>query len=355
MKLKIVVILLYVAFLSACKEGPNDKSLLPGTGKAGEVLLVIDSSKWNGAIGHEFRILFNSPVPDLPRDQSMFDLGHVSPLDFKSLLKQAKNLVLLVPLYERNSQSLRMQAFFDKGSIDSLKANPDLFLVNKKNLYASNQEVMFIIGHSEEELLANLEKYRDGIRKFFNDAEDKRTAAMLYGVAEEKVIGNRLEKEHNFNLKIPYQYKIVYDKESFVWLRLPGQQIDKNILIAFKDYKDTSDFNHDKLVEWRNEICKKNVFGDPANPDSYVVTESLIDPLFRQVSFNGKYAVKINGLWKTHDVTMGGPFVAYSMVDEKLNRMYYIEGFIYSPGVDQREIMREMDVVLKSFRTSDMN
>ena len=136
---------------------------------------------------------------------------------------------------------------------------------------------------------------------------------------------------------------------------MPGQQIDKNILIAFKAYSDTSDFNPDKILAWRNEICKKNVFGDPSNQDSYVITETQIEPEIRHVSFNGKYAIKINGLWKTHDITMGGPFVGYSLVDEKLNRIYYIEGFIYSPGLDQRELMREMDVVLQTFRTSDMN
>ena len=354
MKLKTISFLLLVALMSACKEGAGDKILPPGNGKIGEVLLVIDSAKWNGPVGHEFRVIFNTPVPELPRDQSMFDLAHVGPLDFKSLLKQAKNLVLLIPLYENTSESLRMQSFFDKKSIDSLKANPDLFLINRKNLFASNQEVLFIIGHSQEELLNDLEHYKEGIRNFFNNAEEKRTAVKLYGVAEEKVISNRLNKEHDFSLRVPYQYKIVYDKSNFIWLRLPGQQIDKNILIAFKNYQDTTDFNNEKILAWRNEICKKNVFGDPANPDSYVITETKIPPEFHQASFNGKYAIRINGLWKTHDVTMGGPFVGYSLVDEKLNRMYYIEGFIYSPGVDQRELMREMDVVLKTFRTSDM-
>ena len=85
MKLKIGLFLFLVAIISACKEGSNDKSLPPGTGKPGEVLLVIDSSKWNGPIGHEFRVIFNSPVPELPREQSMFNLAHVGPLDFKSV------------------------------------------------------------------------------------------------------------------------------------------------------------------------------------------------------------------------------------------------------------------------------
>jgi hypothetical protein len=32
--------------------------------------------------------------------------------------------------------------------------------------------------------------------------------------------------------------------------------------------------------------------------------------------------------------------------------LYYLEGFVYSPGVDQRELMREMNVILKTFRSN---
>ncbi len=355
MNLKSSVYLFLTVLLFACKGGSTDeRTLPPGTGKAGEILLVIDSAKWNGPIGHELRVTFNSPVEDLPHSQSMFELRHVGPLAFKSILKEAKNLILLIPLYENDSQSKRMRSLFDQKSIDSLRASPNLFLVEKKNLYASNQEVLFIIGHSENDLVENLVKYRDGMRRFFNLAEDKRALKNVYSVKEEAMITNRLSKEHNFHLRVPYQYRLVTDNDGFIWLRLPGQEIDRNIIVAYKTYKDTSDFNAQNLVDWRNKIMKENVFGDPQNPDSYVITEPSIPPTVKQVSFQGKYAKKITGLWKTHDITMGGPFVAYSFVDQKLNRIYYVEGFLYSPGVEQRELMRELDMVLQTFRTSDM-
>ncbi len=357
MNFKSWVYLSLASLLFSCNGGSStdEGTLPPGTGKAGEILLVIDSAKWNGPIGHELRVTFSSPIDELPHTQSMFDLRHVGPLDFKSILKEAKDLVLLVPLYENDSQSKRMQALFDQKSIDSLKANPNLFIVEKKNVFATNQEVLFIIGHSENDLLQNLVKYRDGMRRFFNEAEDQRALKSLYSVKEESMISNRLKNEHNFTLHIPFQYRLVTDKAGFVWLRLPGQQIDRNIIIAYKQYKDTSDFNVQKLIDWRNEIMKNNVFGDPQNKDSYVITEPTVPPTFHKVSFHGKFAVKLNGLWKTHDITMGGPFVSYSFVDQNINRMYYIEAFLYSPGVEQRELMRELDVVLLTFRTSDMN
>ncbi len=70
-----------------------------------------------------------------------------------------------------------------------------------------------------------------------------------------------------------------------------------------------------------------------------------------ETTLEGKYARKIKGLWKTNNLAMGGPFVGLSFVDESLNRIYYIEGFLYSPGKRQRELIRELETILKTFRT----
>jgi hypothetical protein len=58
----------------------------------------------------------------------------------------------------------------------------------------------------------------------------------------------------------------------------------------------------------------------------------------------------MKGLWKTNINTMGGPFMGFAFVDEARGLFYYIEGFTYSPSKDQREIMRELECILYSFK-----
>ena len=48
---------------------------------------------------------------------------------------------------------------------------------------------------------------------------------------------------------------------------------------------------------------------------------------------------------------MGGPFISYVLVDEELDRVYYLDGFVYSPSKDQREFIRELETILRTFRT----
>ena len=77
-----------------------------------------------------------------------------------------------------------------------------------------------------------------------------------------------------------------------------------------------------------------------------MVVETLIPPVINQINFNNKYAIEAKGLWKTNNLSMGGPFISYVFVDEELNRVYYIDGFVYSPGKSQREFIRELETIL---------
>jgi len=62
--------------------------------------------------------------------------------------------------------------------------------------------------------------------------------------------------------------------------------------------------------------------------------------------------VETRGLWKTSDSTNGGPFLSYTFVDKDLNRLYYIEGYVYAPSKDKRDLMLEMQVILRTFESS---
>ena len=244
-----------------------------------------------------------------------------------------------------------MKNLFTQRSLDSLQESQDIFLINRKNLFATGQQVLFLILHNDQSFKEKIIREKEQIRYFFNAIEERRAFERMYKIREEKTISSTINTDFGFNLRIPYGFRIAESSEDFVWLRQAGQKIDKSIFIAFKDYSDTKSFEDDKIVEWRNEICYKHIYGNPENPESYVLTEPLALPTISEVNFNGKYGKKLVGRWKTKNISMGGPFISYTFVDEETNRMYYIEGFLYSPGVGQRELMRDMNVILKTFRS----
>ena len=69
------------------------------------------------------------------------------------------------------------------------------------------------------------------------------------------------------------------------------------------------------------------------------------------ITFGKGYSKKAQGWWMTNTVTMGGPFVSYVTLDQETNRLYYIEGFVYSPGQNKREMLLELEVIMHTFKS----
>ncbi len=344
-----------ISFLSNCTDGDKgNRGILPkGRGEPGEIILLMDSVRWDSEIGDEVRITFKEDVPGLPRPQPMFDLRYIRPFDFKSILRNAKNIVVVISLDDKSREGKRLQNYFTKESLDSLRSNPEIKLINRKDLFATDQEVLFIIGKDDMILKENIINKRSVIRNHFNKTEENRLARAIYKAKDEKMISNTLANKYQFGLRIPYGYRIAESKEDFVWLRLMGQNIDRNIFVTFKEYTSEDTFHDDEIIKWRDEICKKHIFGDPEKPDTYLTTELRDPPIIKEINFDGQYSKKTRGRWRTNSIFMGGPFLSYVLVDQNLNRIYYIEGFVFSPGKEQRELMREMNVIIKTFKMSE--
>ncbi|MEQ9007480.1 MAG: DUF4837 family protein, partial [Ekhidna sp.] len=66
---------------------------------------------------------------------------------------------------------------------------------------------------------------------------------------------------------------------------------------------------------------------------------------------NGHFAVEARGLWKISDNSRGGPFVSYSIVDEEEGLIYYVEGYVDSPGTRKKNLVRELEAILSTFKT----
>jgi hypothetical protein len=63
-------------------------------------------------------------------------------------------------------------------------------------------------------------------------------------------------------------------------------------------------------------------------PDVQVIT--------RTFTWNGNYVREMRGLWEVKVDFMGGPFISWTMVDEKRNRIVTAFGFVYAPKIGKR-------------------
>ncbi|MDX1628716.1 MAG: DUF4837 family protein [Fulvivirga sp.] len=343
---------------NGCGDGSSEKrstGLLPkASGSAGEMLVVMDSTQWKGALGDQIRNIFMEEVEGLPREEYMFSLNRVDPKRFNSVLNTVKNLLFVMTLDSKTADSKVVRNYFTKSSIQRIKDNAELFVYTDSDVYARGQEVMYLFGQDDTTLIKNLRANKDRLQNYFNQAENERLKYGLYKAKEVKGISKMLVNEHDCYMRIPFGYKLVVEEPGFIWVRQINDESDKNVFIAYTNYRTESVFKKENLIRLRDSIAHKQLFEDPADPATFLVTETevpYIPVTIRQIDFNGNYAVEMQGLWRTNVHSMGGPFISYALVDEELGRLYYIEGFLYSPGKRQREFMRELEVILSTFRT----
>ena len=50
---------------------------------------------------------------------------------------------------------------------------------------------------------------------------------------------------------------------------------------------------------------------------------------------------------------MGGPFVSYTLLDTVYNRVVTVDGFLYAPSDPKRDLLRQVEAILKSLTVTD--
>ena len=145
---------------------------------------------------------------------------------------------------------------------------------------------------------------------------------------------------------IPQQFSRTKFAENFVWLAGGNYDASQYLVIYSVPYASAQVFTKEGLVAMRDSMMKINLPGE--NKGSYMATVSVYPPEFKEVTVRGRYCAELRGLWETKGDMMGGPFVSRSFVDEARQRVVTVEGFVYAPQLDKRNMMRQLEAYIST-------
>lgn len=343
-----------VLFLYGCSGESNPEYLQRANGKPGDLLIVMDSVQWNGALGDEVRRVFRAEVPGLPQGEPMFNTICIQPSRGITMLTKMRNLVYVFTLDQNTPGARILREQFSEETLNRIRSDSTFSLATKTNEYARGQEVMYLFSRTEQDMMEYLAENKQAIIDYFNRKERERLTKEILSTHSTKGVTAFLREEQQIELSMPIGYRLADKTSDFVWLRNMTAATDKDVWITWKPYNSEYQLLPDSIIAWRNEACEKYLYEDPENPESYLTTEQEDARVHaRQTRLNGNFAMELRGLWRTNQRTMGGPFVGYALVDEPRGLLYYIEGFAYAPGKDKREMMRELETILWTFKTSN--
>lgn len=349
--LKYIIAILSIGFiLSSCEDDPNrsDSSKPKARGTIGEIILVIDSAKWAGPVGDELKEIFEADLPGMIRSESRFKVNRVDPRAMTRILKMSTNLIYVTTFDDKGAASQAINEQFSKESKEKAAADPELYRLRMEDEYAIGQEVLYLFGNNEQELVDNLKKNKAQLINLFEVRERGRLEKVILA-RKNTAASSETKKNLGIDVKVPASYQVAKSKPGFVWLRQPtptANRADISLFFYETDYTNEEQTFPQNIVKLRDEITRQEIFGDPDDPTSFMVSEKQIPPAFRNMTINGNFTTEIRGSWKTNNLSMGGTYLGYIMVDQKKGKLYYMEGFVFFPNEVHRDALREIETIL---------
>jgi hypothetical protein len=255
----------------------------------------------------------------------MFDLVQITPASFSKIFQTHRNII------------------FSNISNDISEAKISI----KNDVWAYPQIVIKIEAPDEISLMKLLKEYEKTITDRVLQAERQRIIHN-YRKYEEQGISSRLKKRHNISLTIPKGYEFDVDTANFAWITHETSDISQGILIYSYKYEEENNFSLNFLLNKRDEFCKKFVPGPSKN--SYMTTDRIFSNNFEEKTVNENYVAEIRGLWRVENDFMGGPFISFSTLDKKRNRVITIDAYVYAPKFNKRNYLRQLEGILYSLK-----
>ncbi len=320
---KILAVASAIVSLVSC--GGSDKPLLPNvSGKAGEVIVVMDKSDWDGNLGSSTRELLAADYPFLPQREPLFSVVNVPTTGFADLFKIHRNIVIFN--IAADVQKSGVMFVHDKWAYPQC-------IIQISATCADSAAV--ILSRNGERVVGAIEQAeRDRII-----TNSKRYEAKEAGQAVKEMTGGRAY--------FPMGYKVRKKIDDFIWISDDKQYTTQGVFVYKYPASSKENFTEQNIIAHRNEFLKKYVPGMFDN--TYMITNEVATPEVKFIRFRGRQFAETRGLWEVYGDFMGGPFVSHSFYSRDGKDIIVLDGFVYAPKYDKRQYLRQVEAILYSF------
>lgn len=316
-KTHFLYLLFTLIFFSCSKK--NDVLPRETSGKINTISVIIDDPLWNGEIGDSIRNKFASPVIGLPQEEPLFTINQYPVKLLEGFATDSRTIIVVK------------------------KAAKNSFEINK-NQYASPQNVFHISGKTSAAIIDTIEKNAPKIVQMIKEMEIAETQKInKQSLINPKIITNKF----HITLNIPSGYEYMLHKSRFIWLKKEIISGNMSLLIYQVPLHSIKKGDNEiaSIVRMRDSIGKYIHGTDPNTP---MITEEGYAPYLFKIQLDGKPTYETKGTWELKNDFMAGPFINYAIVDKAYSRILVLEGFCYSPSKEKRDLMHELEAIIKS-------
>ena len=318
---------LAVLATGGCKGG-NSEALLPNvSGKAGEILVVLDKGNWEGSLGGALRESLAADCPYLPQREPLYSLVDIVPSTFTQMFQIHRNIIFFH--IDTDVTSPGVQYLYNKW------AKPQLVVVVNA-VDAASAEMLF--QEASGKILAS-----------FEQIERDRVVAGARAYCERELTPYAVALTEGGSMVFPSGYKLMKSTDDFLWISYVTTPLQQGIMI-YKvpvSAKETEPFSEVNIVKRRNTVLRDNVPG--MFEGTYMTTSDALPLFLEYKKYKGRSFAELRGWWDVEGDFMGGPFVSHSFYSQDGAYIICAEAYVYAPKFDKRLYLRQVESLLYSF------
>ena len=316
-----------IAILVSCKS-KSRQSIDRSVGGTSEVLFVTQNDEqWNGQMGQAVRDFFEDVQYGLPQPEKTFRVAHININALNDMFKKHRNLIFA----------------------EIIPDMPNPIIESQYDWQAKPQYAIRIKAKDAATWVKIFDDQKDELKKIFDKNERARFMDFFRPMANAKVM-ETLKNVYGFTMTVPEGYYVATNKDYCTWLR--KEEVDKSFgLVVYQlPYKSTDDLNEENLIATCDSVLKKYIPG-PADGSYMALDTEFVPPYFEIIpDFPAGYAVEMRGQWKTVGEFMGGPYVAYTIINPDATRLITVMGYIYYPNKPKRDLLRQVETIIWSLK-----
>lgn len=306
-------------------------------GKSGKINIILDKDYWGGALEQALYDQFQQDITYLPEPEPLFSLNIIPRSGFTKGIKESHTLLI----FDIDDNPANKNARMDEPQYDVWAKDQVMYKIRASNQKSAAQ--LFI--QKAPKLIEEINKFqRERMLHEFEKNENKS--------AEEELM---LTQKVSF--VVPGDAYLADNKSSFAWVKRSGTQskngktleVQEGILIFSYPYGDSNSFTPDYQINKIDTILKYNVPG-PIAGYMAIETDYGIKPQIKEWMDTDRYIFEMRGRYKVIGDLMGGPFLSISFFDEPNSRIVTIMGYVYAPMLEKRELVRELEAMVYSYK-----
>ena len=322
MKSSHIFCLIFLIPFLCCQEKQPKNIVGESSGKINHVSVFVDNQLWKGEVGDSLRAKFASPVDGLPMEEPLYSMKQYD-----------------VKMFEGFMTNSRLIIFVEKTTKKDFKII--------ENKYAKPQIIAYIQGSNTQEIIDEIERSKQVILRKFKQQEIKENQRRIKkSVLKDKIINNKF----GLDFQISSAYNLIINEPKFIWYRKELPSGNNSLLIYELPLKAFNNNQNpiNEIIKIRDSIGQKHILGKLQN--TYMVTEEYYAPYQFKISLQDKPTLETKGIWVLKNDFMSGPFIHYAITDEAKNRLICIEGFCYNPQSAKRNLIFELESIIKSIK-----